>query len=209
LSSDVQQRFLNARDTLQGTVRPGFHGTAPANLASIYERGLLIPGQDNELHVANGSAHGNGIYTAKVNSPSLSLSFCSSDRRMLVCGILDDAQQIQQYSYGNYSVSMQSESVRHVGNAVVVFDHRRVAPLFEAFLPIPFYSRVTLGSSASVSFDWARHRPHSRMLARILEMNKQEVVKKRKPTRNQLLRSQVRLNTCSAFLARRAASRRR
>jgi hypothetical protein len=85
LSSGVQQRFLDAHDTLQGTLRPGFHGTSSSNFPSIFERGLLIPGQGNDLRVVNGAVHGYGIYTAKVDSPGLSWGFCR-DKKMLMRG---------------------------------------------------------------------------------------------------------------------------
>merc|ERR1711871_1276803 len=133
VSTDVQQRFLEARKTLSGDLKPGYHGTNVSSLPSIYEKGLLIPGQDNGISVANGSAHGLGVYTARVNAPALSWGFCRAptqmERRMVVCGILDDAPQAAcSYTMGIRTVSRESQNVRHVGDAMVIFDDRRVAP---------------------------------------------------------------------------------
>lgn len=41
----------------------GFHGTRAANIPSILSTGLRVPGQESGVRVANGSAHGVGIYT--------------------------------------------------------------------------------------------------------------------------------------------------
>ena len=41
----------------------GYHGTKVANIPSILSTGLKVPGQKSGVGVANGSAHGVGIYT--------------------------------------------------------------------------------------------------------------------------------------------------
>merc|ERR1719384_1562939 len=94
-------------------MRPAFHGTNAVNHKSIFNRGLLIPGQDNELQVIHGAAHGRGVYTANVDAAWLSKGFCTQPR-MLVCAVLDS-----------------SEVVRHVGDAMVVARSDHVVPLFE------------------------------------------------------------------------------
>merc|ERR1740116_604551 len=93
-------------------MRPAFHGTDAANHNSIVKRGLLIPGQGNELKVAHGAAHGKGVYTANVDAAWLSRGFCSAPT-MLVCAVL------------------QSDAVRHVGDAMVVSKEEHVVPMFE------------------------------------------------------------------------------
>jgi len=65
----------------------GYHGTARKNYPSIFARGLLIPGEKNGLRVANGSAYGNGIYTASAGEAPMSKSYIRCDS-MLVCGVL-------------------------------------------------------------------------------------------------------------------------
>merc|ERR1712061_284419 len=96
--------------------------------------------------VAHGSAHGVGIYIAKMHNPQLSLSFCDAqcgmEKKIMVCGILDDASahSIQNCTIGRLTVSHESQNVRHVGDAMVIFDHRRVSPLFE----------VTIGTVAEI-----------------------------------------------------------
>lgn len=156
LSAEVQARFLEAckgPQALEGTLRPAFHGTAVQRLQSIFERGLLIPGQENGVKVVNGSAHGLGIYTAQVDAPSLSLGFCRGGP-MLVCGVLDDSTRLQQGAIiGRHQVLSESEHVRHVGNAMVVFDQRRVAPLFQAS-----WTTTSAGRQLpTVLFNWDRH----------------------------------------------------
>mmetsp|Transcript_92517 Transcript_92517/g.163615 ORF Transcript_92517/g.163615 Transcript_92517/m.163615 type:complete len:887 (+) Transcript_92517:60-2720(+) len=92
-------------------IAPALHGTRSSNFTSIFEHGLLIPGQGNELKVANGSYHGLGIYTANLDAPWLAKRFCS-ESRMLVCAVV------------------QSSAVTHVLDAQVVFDASHVVPLF-------------------------------------------------------------------------------
>ncbi|CAE7946811.1 unnamed protein product [Symbiodinium sp. KB8] len=121
----------------KGNLCPVFHGTDEANLSSIYAKGLLVPGGERGVRVAHGASHGNGIYTAKTQNPGLSFGFCrGSIRPMLVCGVLDDAVPLaRKYLLGNHYVTAESQNVRHVGDAIVVFDESRVIPLFEAWDP--------------------------------------------------------------------------
>lgn len=116
------------------SVRPAFHGTNVKNIPSICHRGLLIPGSRSGVKVVNGSAHGVGIYTARVGAPHLSWGFCRGiQKQMLVCAVIDDAAFISNaFLAGRFLVTKQSEYVRHVGDAMVVFDQTRVAPLFLA-----------------------------------------------------------------------------
>eukprot|EP00443_Scrippsiella_acuminata_P020973 CAMPEP_0115198628 /NCGR_PEP_ID=MMETSP0270-20121206/16203_1 /TAXON_ID=71861 /ORGANISM="Scrippsiella trochoidea, Strain CCMP3099" /LENGTH=731 /DNA_ID=CAMNT_0002612005 /DNA_START=27 /DNA_END=2218 /DNA_ORIENTATION=- len=132
VAQHVQQRFIDSTREVDGELVPTYHGSLAENYSSICQRGLLIPGRQNELEVVNGAVHGRGIYTARVDAPSLSINFCS-DPRMLVCGVLDDADPLacHQAMYGGHSLSAQSQTIKHVGDAVVVFDERRVVPLFE------------------------------------------------------------------------------
>lgn len=149
LSDDVKSRFMEAFAANRGFDRlvPAFHGTNAGLHESIFQRGLLIPGAGNDLRVRNGSAHGLGIYTATVSSPWLSRGFCSAPR-MLICGVLDDARAMRDpYRLGSLVVSRESETVRHVGHAIVVFDSCRVAPLFEASAA-SFANRATRGRAA-------------------------------------------------------------
>merc|ERR1711972_413579 len=77
VSENVQRRFLDAHSTLSGALKPAYHGTNVANLPSIYDKGLLIPGErGNGIRIANGSVRGVGIYTATVCNPALSWGFC-------------------------------------------------------------------------------------------------------------------------------------
>eukprot|EP00929_Paragymnodinium_shiwhaense_P089304 TRINITY_DN4946_c0_g1_i1.p1 TRINITY_DN4946_c0_g1~~TRINITY_DN4946_c0_g1_i1.p1 ORF type:complete len:516 (+),score=144.63 TRINITY_DN4946_c0_g1_i1:135-1682(+) len=130
--AQVQQRFMAKCGQSFKSVLPTFHGTRSELHASICESGFLIPGKGNKLPVRNGSAHGLGVYTAGSHNAWLSRTFCNAPR-MLVCGVVDDAKPVfPRTPCGNHWISAQSENVRHVGDAVVVFDEARVVPLFEA-----------------------------------------------------------------------------
>merc|ERR1712032_846892 len=127
-----QQRFMDGTQELEGELVPTYHGSRMENYGPICARGLLVPGRGNELRVVNGAAHGRGIYTARVGAPSVSMGFCS-DPKMLVCGVMDDADPLTQHQFvcGGHNLFSQSQTIKHVGDAVVVFDERRIVPLFE------------------------------------------------------------------------------
>merc|ERR1712046_25669 len=117
VTSGVQDRFLSVRR--EGHVLPAFHGTSVTNHRSIFERGLLVPGAGNGVSVANGSAHGVGIYTATVDNARLSKGFCRGGNSMLVCAVVSDAIKQKDHLLGNHIVSAESGNVRHVGSAMV------------------------------------------------------------------------------------------
>lgn len=134
VSESIQLAFLEAWKNGAGpslALRPAFHGTATRNLTSIFDRGLLIPGVGNKLRVEHGAAHGRGIYTAKVHNPNLSAGFARCISGMLVVGVLDDAlaADVQKW-LGSRIVQAESKAIRHVGDAMVIFDPSRVLPLF-------------------------------------------------------------------------------
>jgi len=135
LSSLIKQRFLAAcGSSPMRKIVPGFHGTPASNHSSIFDQGLLIPGQANDIRVAHGSAHGNGVYVAKLGNPWLSLGFAGGAcKKMLVCGVMDDSVALSRpQMLGCLSMTKESSSVRHVGDAMVVFESSCVAPLFVA-----------------------------------------------------------------------------
>lgn len=59
-----------------------FHGTKAANVNSIADKGLLMPGQ---VKVAHGSAYGRGIYVSP--DPSFALGY-APEGRLFVCAVL-------------------------------------------------------------------------------------------------------------------------
>eukprot|EP00039_Didymoeca_costata_P007648 m.102262 g.102262 ORF g.102262 m.102262 type:complete len:407 (-) comp13765_c0_seq5:1284-2504(-) len=89
VGAEPVKRFMNARRKLNHQPILVFHGTDPQNLASIYKRGLLIPGSQRgrDIRVANGSAHGVGIYTAE--TPYISQSYAGQGRKLIACALLD------------------------------------------------------------------------------------------------------------------------
>mmetsp|Transcript_22564 Transcript_22564/g.67677 ORF Transcript_22564/g.67677 Transcript_22564/m.67677 type:complete len:479 (+) Transcript_22564:180-1616(+) len=119
LNPAVGRAFMKAcHGELEGKLLAAYHGTNENNLSSIYATGLEIPGKGNALRVVNGSVHGLGVYTAEVNNPSLSLGYARGvHRRLLVCGVFDCDDPAE---------------VLHTGSALVFYNARRVAPLWEA-----------------------------------------------------------------------------
>jgi len=133
LSTKLQSQFLAACSVDVEQITPGFHGTSICNYTSIFHEGLLIPGVGNNIKVANGSAHGNGVYVAKITNPWLSAPFARGASQMLICAVVDDSVAMNSpQQVGALTRHRQSSNVHHVGDAMVVFDARRVAPLFIA-----------------------------------------------------------------------------
>jgi hypothetical protein len=114
LHQEVQDSFMRSvQECPKAEIRPAFHGTDAKNHASIYRHGLLVPGVGNRLRVVHGAVHGQGVYTANIDAAWLSKGFCSGPA-MFVCGVL------------------QTDCVRHVGDAMVVGRADHVTPLFFA-----------------------------------------------------------------------------
>lgn len=189
LWDDLKLKFLDsATGGLTGTVVPAFHGTGASNLSSIYKNGFLIPGVGNNLKVAHGSAHGLGVYAATLNNPHISWSFCTNrhtrpgSEKMLVCGVIDDAVQKAQASFmGHLPMHAESDNIRRVGDAIVAFDTRRIAPLFVASRYVdaakadvakcmaPRLLRRNVGPRSSVVNSRSRHadRERRRIIAKV------------------------------------------
>lgn len=148
----VRKRFLEACALLEHSTSIGYHGTAAKNIPSISKKGLMVPGHGG-VRVVNGSAHGVGIYTARLGKPSLSKGFCDSDQ-MFLCAICDvsapvaESKTIQNWSpsstivqtfapahaaprrIGSFALYQDSKEVKHVGDAMVIFKEHLVVPLF-------------------------------------------------------------------------------
>lgn len=116
LAHEVQERFVESCCKFPGRIIPVFHGTHESNKESIFRRGLLIPSVENGLKVVHGSAHGLGIYAADLSSPQTAMHY-SPNRHLLVCAML---------------VETDHASIKTGSGFFVVFDHCRIAPLFEA-----------------------------------------------------------------------------
>ncbi len=59
----TQEKFVQEQKETAVVPDYGYHGTRVANIPSILTTGLKVPGADSGVGVANGSAHGVGIYT--------------------------------------------------------------------------------------------------------------------------------------------------
>ena len=90
----VKEQFFEARKIFQHTTTLTYHGTKSQNIDSISRVGLLMPG-NNGHKVANGSAHGVGIYTAQLGKATLSKTFCDSNK-MFVCAVCDTSQPVEE-----------------------------------------------------------------------------------------------------------------
>merc|ERR1740129_467959 len=149
----VKQRFLEATADMEHNLSIGYHGTSMQNVALISQQGLRVPRPGGML-VANGSAHGVGIYTAKLGSASLSKAFARGTSKLFVCAICDTSEplvlpEVEKFipsstyvmtrfpkvhsgmrQLKGRQVVQESDQVRHVGDAMVVFEERCVVPLF-------------------------------------------------------------------------------
>mmetsp|Transcript_18710 Transcript_18710/g.33838 ORF Transcript_18710/g.33838 Transcript_18710/m.33838 type:complete len:482 (-) Transcript_18710:132-1577(-) len=135
VSTIVKERFLSTFSNFSSAqLRATFHGTNIGNFPSIFSQGLLVPNPDeNGLQVVHGSAHGLGVYSAKLSSPQLACSFARGAQKVIVCAVIDDSTPLAEpKTYGCMLCRRESSQVRHVGDAVVVLDHTHVAPLFIA-----------------------------------------------------------------------------
>lgn len=174
IASDVQDRFLDKYNFYgPEALVLGYHGTSESNHASIFSKGLQVPGNEG-VTVANGNAHGKGIYIAEKGAQYLSMSFLRGSSQILVCGVVDNTlvknrtsqeaqdeqksrflfkcgglahrchqrptqpqHQQQQQLLGHQQLYKETKEVRHVGNAMVVFNEKHVAPLYVADLRGP------------------------------------------------------------------------
>jgi len=132
VGSHVEQGFLRSMQQEDVQLQPAYHGTLRKNFDSIQANGLLVPGTGG-VTVANGNAHGAGIYTAKLGASHLSKAFSKDSKDIFVCAVADDRSQCEKgHQLGSLTLHSESKDVRHVGNAMVVSDSKRVAPLFIA-----------------------------------------------------------------------------
>lgn len=88
VSEQVQKKFLQTCNMQQPVPNFGYHGTRSTNIPSILSKGLLVPGEKSGIGVANGSAHGVGIYTGMPGQSWLSKGFSDSPN-LLVVGVVD------------------------------------------------------------------------------------------------------------------------
>lgn len=97
LHSAVQVRFMKNLAKTGAVLRPAFHGTNFSNHSSIFHRGLLIPGENNELKVV----HGGLLMAVECTqqtltlpgylevSARLQLCLCALYFRLLLCAMLE------------------------------------------------------------------------------------------------------------------------
>jgi len=139
MAKEVTARFMEAQKKAKHVpIVPVYHGTMAKHHSSIFNRGLLIPGVAPGVLVRNGLSHGQGVYTSRMGASWLSRGFCT-EPKMLVCALMDDAVPINfRKILGRFQVKKESDHVRHIGDALVVFDTDWLIPLFEAEGSAPF-----------------------------------------------------------------------
>merc|ERR1712194_20651 len=94
-------------------IRAGFYGTHAQNFKSIFNCGLLVPGQSNRLVEQHSGVDERGVHVVQNHAAWLSFSFCTAPE-MLVCAVLDAGH------------------VTYLGDAMVVGRSAHVVPLFVA-----------------------------------------------------------------------------
>jgi len=122
ISAPLKSCFMEAyRGMKEKALCPVYHGTHEQKFPSIFSSGLLIPGDGNDVKVANGTAYGRGIYAATVDNPSVSLGFSRPTMDcVLLCALLDPGSKKDDPAVSQYS------------GFVVVRKPGCVFPLYEA-----------------------------------------------------------------------------
>eukprot|EP00811_Abedinium_folium_P027690 NODE_4226_length_1918_cov_11.499162.p1 GENE.NODE_4226_length_1918_cov_11.499162~~NODE_4226_length_1918_cov_11.499162.p1 ORF type:complete len:387 (-),score=57.50 NODE_4226_length_1918_cov_11.499162:516-1676(-) len=143
---DVQHRFLHVCSRRSHALSYGYHGTPYSNIDSIVRRGLIVPGHKG-VAISNGSAHGVGVYTARLGKAAVSQRYTRGGSRLFVCAICDTSDPVTEddtldkpWKPSSTHIMSQSEfpmkrrqffhEVLHVGDAIVVFKERFVVPIF-------------------------------------------------------------------------------
>jgi hypothetical protein len=90
IAPHIKSRFLSTcNEHGKESLVMGYHGTPARNHNSIFQSGLMIPG-NGSVRIANGNAHGRGIYIAEKGAHNLSMGFLRGDPHLLVCGVVDN-----------------------------------------------------------------------------------------------------------------------
>eukprot|EP01124_Arcella_intermedia_P014498 TRINITY_DN20958_c0_g1_i1.p1 TRINITY_DN20958_c0_g1~~TRINITY_DN20958_c0_g1_i1.p1 ORF type:complete len:490 (-),score=138.83 TRINITY_DN20958_c0_g1_i1:149-1438(-) len=94
IKPQLQERFEKKLESLQKrygansvecSPRIAFHGTKSARMASIEQKGLLVPGSSGVSHATDSGWYGRGIYL----SPNAGVSMgYSDDGRVIICAVL-------------------------------------------------------------------------------------------------------------------------
>merc|ERR1711924_459201 len=96
---------------------------------------------------------------------------------------------------GTRTVSSESQNVRHVGHAMVIFDDRRVAPLFEVTLGEPL-DIAALPASGFTYFNWSRWMDKISRMEKRFQLKPEEKPKRRVA----LMQQQVKQRTVISYL---------
>eukprot|EP01090_Pellita_catalonica_P021106 TRINITY_DN7813_c0_g1_i1.p1 TRINITY_DN7813_c0_g1~~TRINITY_DN7813_c0_g1_i1.p1 ORF type:complete len:352 (-),score=70.39 TRINITY_DN7813_c0_g1_i1:193-1248(-) len=99
-----------------------FHGTKSENLDSIQQEGLLIPGDGNSIKIANGAAHGKGIYVAKDARLSMSFSDCG---QIFACAVLLGKHGIDSNIVSGASIAVCFSSAQVLPVCLVSYSNQR------------------------------------------------------------------------------------
>jgi len=109
-----------------------YHGTAEANINSILERGLLVPGKGSGAdvkHATDNGWWGGGIYLAP--DPQLSIGYCRGGKKLLICSVLMGRRYIVNQRMDGAGLQAGHDS--HVacgGTEWVIFEPSQVLPCY-------------------------------------------------------------------------------
>jgi len=127
----------NALKASRGEVlaRPkiAYHGTSEANLTSILERGLLVPGQGegkDVKHATDNGWWGGGIYLSP--DAGLSIGYCRGGKRLLICSVLmGKPYTVTQRMDGKGLQEGHDSHIACNGTEWVIFDPAQVLPCYQ------------------------------------------------------------------------------
>jgi len=109
-----------------------YHGTAEANITSILERGLLVPGHGegkDVKHATDNGWWGGGIYMSP--DAGLSIGYCRGGKRLLICSVLmGKPYTVTQRMDGKGLQDGHDSHIACNGSEWVIFDPAQVLPCY-------------------------------------------------------------------------------
>lgn len=115
-----------------------YHGTAEANINSILEKGLLVPGKGagkDVGHATDNGWWGGGIYLSPDHS--LSIGYCGGGRKLLICSVIMGRRyRVTERMDGGDLVEGYDSHVAEEGKEWVIFEPSQVLPCYlVSFVP--------------------------------------------------------------------------
>ena len=149
---------LTSSNLKESEVNLVFHGTKLTNMQSICDRGLLVPNPAvNGVSVANGSAHGVGIYSCM--EPSYPAGYArGTSKTLFVCAALTPNWNAN--APVHVAPGAPPPPFKRSGNVIVLFREELIVPLFlmdfEPATSSYSYTSQTLPQNAFESPPWVK-----------------------------------------------------